>query len=98
MSGDETLCDPSLTLPHNLVCFVAVVGLLCHDSPSFSHTRDFVMPLALTFALFVFWIFLAYRAFTRGDMAMAGMYLLIGIALTVYRYTVTQKAKARSNS
>jgi hypothetical protein len=56
------------------------------------------MPLALTFALSVFWIFLAYRAFTRGDMAMAGMYLLIGIALTVYRYTVAQKAKAQSNS
>jgi hypothetical protein len=56
------------------------------------------MPLALTFALFVFWIFLACRAFTRGDMAMAGLYLLIGIGLTVYRYSAAMKAKAQSNS
>jgi hypothetical protein len=56
------------------------------------------MPIALTFALFVFWIFLAYRAFARGNLMMAGIYLLIGIALTAYRYSAAQKAKTQSNS
>jgi uncharacterized membrane protein YoaT (DUF817 family) len=35
--------------------------------------------------LLVFWLFLAYRSFERGDMAMAVLFLLIGIALTIYR-------------
>jgi hypothetical protein len=35
--------------------------------------------------LLVFWLFLSYRSFARGDMAMAGLFLLIGIALTIYR-------------
>ncbi len=35
--------------------------------------------------LLCFWLFFAYRAFERGDMAMAGLYLLIGAALTTYR-------------
>jgi hypothetical protein len=57
------------------------------------------VPIALTLALFIFWIFLAYRAFERGDMAMAGVYLLIGIALTAYRYSAAQKiAKAKWGS
>ena len=56
------------------------------------------MPIAVTLALFDFWIFLAYRAFERGDMTMAGVYLLVGIALTVYRYSAAQKAKSQSSS
>jgi hypothetical protein len=32
-----------------------------------------------------FWLFLAYRSFAQGDMGMAGLFLLIGIALTIYR-------------
>ena len=35
--------------------------------------------------LLVFWLFLAYRSYARGDMAMAGLFALIGIALTAYR-------------
>jgi len=35
--------------------------------------------------LLCFWLFFAWRAFQAGDMAMAGLYLLIGIALTAYR-------------
>ncbi len=33
------------------------------------------------------WLFLAYRAYSRGDNAMAGLFLAIGAALTVYRLT-----------
>lgn len=40
---------------------------------------------AIIVLLLVFWLFLAYRSFGRGDMAMAGLFLLIGIALTIYR-------------
>ncbi len=45
------------------------------------------MPNPLVLILLVFWLFLAYRAFQRGDMAMAGVFLAVGIALTVYRFT-----------
>ncbi|HEV2607545.1 MAG TPA: hypothetical protein VGT79_06145 [Xanthomonadaceae bacterium] len=35
--------------------------------------------------LLCFWIFLAYRAFERGDVPMAIMFLIVGVALTLYR-------------
>jgi hypothetical protein len=61
--------------------------------------REFVMPMAVTLVLFVFWIFMAYRAFERGDMMEAGVFFLVGIVLTVYRYSAAQKiAKAKSQS
>jgi hypothetical protein len=33
-----------------------------------------------------FWIFLANRAYQRGDLALAGVYALVGVALTAYRF------------
>ena len=33
------------------------------------------------------WLYLAYDAFTRGDMTRAGIYILIGVALTAWRVT-----------
>jgi hypothetical protein len=55
------------------------------------------MPIAVTVVLFIFWIFMAYRAFERGDMMMAGVFLLVGIVLTAYRYSAAQKvAKAKA--
>ena len=48
---------------------------------------------------FIFWIFMAYRAFERGDVMMAGVFALVGIVLTAYRYSAAQKiAKAKSQS
>ncbi len=44
------------------------------------------MPVAVTFVLFLFWIVLAYREFQRGDMLLAGVFFLVGVVLTVYRY------------
>ena len=43
------------------------------------------MRMVIVVLLLVFWLFFAYRAFARGDMAMAGLFLLIGLALTIYR-------------
>ena len=57
------------------------------------------MPIAVTVVLFTFSIFLAYRAFERGDMMMAGVFFLVGIVLTAYRYSAAQKAtRAKSQS
>jgi hypothetical protein len=43
------------------------------------------MRLVIIIALAIFWLVLAVRAFERGDMVLAGVYIIIGIALTVYR-------------
>lgn len=51
------------------------------------------MPIAVTLALLVFWLVLAYRQFQRGDMVMAGIFLFVGIALTIYRI---RQAQSRS--
>lgn len=49
------------------------------------------MPVAVTFVLFLFWIFLAYREFQRGDLALAGVFLVVGVVLTIYRYRAAAK-------
>jgi hypothetical protein len=43
------------------------------------------MPIAIAGLLLFFWLFLAGRAFQRGDMPLAAFYVVIGVALTVYR-------------
>jgi hypothetical protein len=43
------------------------------------------MPVAVTLVLLVFWIAMAFRQFQRGDLMLAGVFLAVGIALTVYR-------------
>jgi hypothetical protein len=45
------------------------------------------MRTAVIVALCIFWLVLAYRAFQRGDMLLAGVFLAVGIALTAYRLT-----------
>ena len=39
----------------------------------------------LVMLLLVFWIFMAYRALQRGDLAMAALFGIVGVALTMYR-------------
>jgi hypothetical protein len=39
----------------------------------------------LILLLLVFWIFLAYRALMRGDIAMAALFGIVGVSLTAYR-------------
>ena len=43
------------------------------------------MPVALTLVLLVFWLAMAYRSFQRGDLLLAGVFLAVGVVLTVYR-------------
>lgn len=43
------------------------------------------MPVAVTLVLLVFWIAMAFRQFQRGDLTLAGVFLAVGVALTVYR-------------
>jgi len=49
------------------------------------------MPKAVTAVLFVFWILMAYRAFQRGDLLMAGVLFAVGIVLSVYRLGLVRK-------
>lgn len=55
------------------------------------------MPIAITALLFVFWIFMAYRAFQRGDLLMAGLLLIVGVVLTAWRVTSARKRAAAAN-
>ncbi|HEX4648765.1 MAG TPA: hypothetical protein VH111_08065 [Steroidobacteraceae bacterium] len=43
------------------------------------------MPVALTLVLLVFWLAMAYRSLQRGDLMLAGVFLAVGIVLTIYR-------------
>ena len=52
------------------------------------------MPVALTVVLLVFWLAMAYRSFQRGDLMLAGVFLLVGVVLSVYRL----RAGGRSGS
>jgi hypothetical protein len=54
------------------------------------------MPVAVTLVLFLFWIVLAYREFQRGDMLLAGVFLLVGVVLTVYRYKAAMKRTSQA--
>jgi hypothetical protein len=51
------------------------------------------MPIAVTLALLLFWVVVAYRQYQRGDMVLAGIFLFVGIALTIYRI---RQAQSRS--
>jgi len=43
------------------------------------------MNIVVIILLACVWVFLAFRAFQRGDMVMAGIFILVGVGLTVYR-------------
>ena len=48
------------------------------------------MPIAVTLALLLFWVVIAYRQYQRGDMVLAGIFLFVGIALAIYRIRQAQ--------
>ena len=52
------------------------------------------MPIVVTLALLLFWVVIAYRQYQRGDMVLAGIFLLVGIVLTIYRI---RQAQSRSH-
>lgn len=43
------------------------------------------MGFAVTLVLLLVWLTLAYRQFQRGDLLLAGVFLAVGIVLSVYR-------------
>ena len=49
------------------------------------------MPVAVTFALLVFWLAMAWRQYQRGDLVLAGVFLMVGAVLTIYRYRAATK-------
>jgi hypothetical protein len=53
------------------------------------------MPIAVTLALLLFWLVLAYRQFQRGDTVVAGIFLVVGVVLTIYRI---RQAQSRSQT
>jgi NADH:ubiquinone oxidoreductase subunit 3 (subunit A) len=57
------------------------------------------MPIAVTLVLLVFWLAMAYRQLQRGDVMLAGVFLAVGIVLTIYRWrraTATRKPPEQS--
>ena len=53
------------------------------------------MPIAVTLILLLFWLAIAYREYQRGDMALAAIFLVVGVVLTVYRI---RQAQSRSQA
>lgn len=56
------------------------------------------MPQAVSLVLLVFWLALAYRSYQRGDMLFAGIFLLVGIVLTVYRLRSAPGSAGRTDA
>jgi len=48
------------------------------------------MRVVVSLTLLLFWLFLAYRNYERGDLPLAGLFLLIGVVLTIYRLRTPQ--------
>ena len=49
------------------------------------------MSPVLILALLAFWFFMAYRALERGDVAYAAVLVVIGIALTLWRFSKVRR-------
>jgi hypothetical protein len=48
--------------------------------------------MGIVFLLLAFWLYLAYRAYDRGNLQMAGVYVLIGVGLTAWRLAAARKS------
>lgn len=48
------------------------------------------MPIAITAVLFLLWMAIAYRQYQRGDLLLAGVCVLVGVLLSVYRLKAWQ--------
>jgi hypothetical protein len=48
------------------------------------------MRVVVSLTLLLFWLFLAYRRYEHGDMPLAGLFVLIGVVLTIYRLRTPQ--------
>jgi len=53
------------------------------------------MPVAITAVLFFLWMAIAYRQYQRGDLLLAGICLLVGVLLSVYRLKTWQSRQGK---
>jgi hypothetical protein len=56
------------------------------------------MRMAIAIVMLIIWIAIAYREYQRGETRLAAAFLLIGIALTVYRYRIAKKSSESADS
>ena len=54
------------------------------------------MSLPVTSVMLIFWLFMAYRAFQRGDIPMAAVFTLVGVVLTVYRLKTLRRVASNA--
>jgi hypothetical protein len=54
------------------------------------------MSLPVTSVMLIFWLFMAYRAFQRGDIPMAAVLTLVGVVLTVYRLKTLRRVASNA--
>jgi hypothetical protein len=52
------------------------------------------MPSPVILILLVFWCYFAYQALLRGDTTRAVLYLLVGLALTWWRWSTARRLRA----
>jgi hypothetical protein len=68
-----------------LLCIVWRHGHFAVKWPNKIKTKGDQMKIGIIVLLAIFWAVMAYRQFERGDMLLGGVFILVGIALTVYR-------------
>jgi hypothetical protein len=56
------------------------------------------MRMVIAVVMLIIWVAIAYREYQRGETRLAAAFLLIGIALTVYRYRIAKKSAASADS
>jgi hypothetical protein len=57
-----------------------------------------IMRMVVAVVMFILWIAIAIREYQRGETRLAAAFLLLGIALTIFRYRVAKKAADSSKS
>lgn len=55
------------------------------------------MPVIVTLLLLVFWLAMAWRQFQRGDLLLAGIFVVVGVALTIVRYRAAMNRSAATS-
>jgi hypothetical protein len=56
------------------------------------------MRMVIAVVMLIIWVAIAYREYQRGETRLAAAFLLIGIALTVYRYRIAKKSADSADS
>ena len=57
-----------------------------------------MMRMVVAVVMFILWIAIAYREYQRGETRLAAAFLLLGIALTIFRYRIAKKSADSAKS